>query len=143
MNQPLRRLAAVLFVAFALLILDVTYLQVVAGPRYRDDARNPRVVASRTGKERGLILSADRQILALGRVPEIDLFSFWRPEPQPWNNYEWAYDWATWLVYDHLGASALILLKCFALGALGYLLVRLADRLARVDDVQKSPLFWI
>ena len=64
MNQPLRRLAAALFVAFALLILDVTYLQVVAGPRYRDDDRNPRVVASRTGKERGLILTADQQILA-------------------------------------------------------------------------------
>jgi peptidoglycan glycosyltransferase len=64
MNQPLRRLAAALFVAFALLILDVTYLQVVAGPRYRDDDRNPRVIASRTGKERGLILTADQQILA-------------------------------------------------------------------------------
>lgn len=64
MNQPMRRLAAALFVAFALLILDVTYLQVVAGPRYRDDDRNPRVVASRTGKERGLILTADQQILA-------------------------------------------------------------------------------
>jgi hypothetical protein len=80
-------------------------------------------------------LAQGRQILALGRVPRIDLFSFWRPEPQPWNNYEWAYDWATWLVYDHLGASALILLKCFALGALGYLLVRLADRLARGSDL--------
>ncbi len=64
MNQPLRRLAAALFVAFALLILDVTYLQVIAGPRYRDDDRNPRVVASRTGKERGLILSSDEQVLA-------------------------------------------------------------------------------
>ncbi len=64
MNQPLRRLAAVLFVAFAVLILDVTYLQVIAGPRYRDDDRNPRVIASRTGKERGLIVSADGQVLA-------------------------------------------------------------------------------
>ncbi|MDH3261992.1 MAG: penicillin-binding transpeptidase domain-containing protein [Acidimicrobiia bacterium] len=64
MNQPLRRLAAALFVAFAVLILDVTYLQVIAGPRYRDDDRNPRVIASRTGKERGLILSADEQVLA-------------------------------------------------------------------------------
>lgn len=64
MNQPLRRLAALLFVAFAVLVLDVTYLQVIAGPRYRDDERNPRVVASRIGKERGLILSADGQVLA-------------------------------------------------------------------------------
>ncbi|MBW1830518.1 MAG: hypothetical protein JRJ10_02285, partial [Deltaproteobacteria bacterium] len=76
-------------------------------------------------------LAQGRQIVALGRVPQVDLFSFWQPTPQPWKNYEWAYDGVTWLVYDHLGANALILLKCLALGALGYLLVRLSDRLAR------------
>jgi hypothetical protein len=76
-------------------------------------------------------LAQGRQIVALGRVPHVDLFSFWKPTPQPWKNYEWAYDGATWLVYDHLGANALMLLKCLALGALGYLLVRLSDRLAR------------
>jgi hypothetical protein len=82
-------------------------------------------------------LAQGRQIVALGRVPEIDLFSFWQPTPQPWKNYEWAYDWSTWLIYDHLGANALILLKCLALGALGYLLVRLVDRLAR--GVELAP----
>jgi hypothetical protein len=76
-------------------------------------------------------LAQGRQIVALGRVPHVDLFSFWKPTPQPWKNYEWAYDGVTWLVYDHLGANALNLLKCLALGALGYLLVRLSDRLAR------------
>jgi hypothetical protein len=76
-------------------------------------------------------LAQGRQIVALGRVPQVDLFSFWQPTPQPWKNYEWGYDWATWMVYDHLGANALVLLKCLALGALGYLLVRLAERLAR------------
>ena len=75
-------------------------------------------------------LAQGRQIVALGRVPQVDLFSFWQQTPQPWKNYEWAYDWLTWVVYDHLGASALVLLKCLALGALGYLLVKLAGRLA-------------
>lgn len=76
-------------------------------------------------------LAQGRQIVALGRVPKVDLFSFWQPTPQPWNNYEWAYDLLTWLLYDHFGANALILLKCLLLGAMGYLLVILGARLAR------------
>ena len=76
-------------------------------------------------------LAQGRQIATLGRVPKVDLFSFWRPTPQPWHNYEWGYDLLTWLVYDRLGASALIVLKCIALAVLGYLLVVLATRLAR------------
>jgi len=82
MNQPVRRLAAALFLAFAVLILDVTYLQVVAGPRYRDDARNPRVIASRTGKERGLILSADEQTLAQSVADPDDPQRFSRVYPE-------------------------------------------------------------
>jgi hypothetical protein len=76
-------------------------------------------------------LAQGRQIVALGRVPKVDLFSFWKATPQPWMNYEWAYDWLSWLLYDHFGASALVLTKCLALAALGYLLVLLANRLAR------------
>lgn len=75
-------------------------------------------------------LAQGRQIEALGMVPRVDLFSFWKSEPQPWKNYEWAYDLATWLVYDHLGPSGLVLLKCMSLGVLGYLLVLLARRLS-------------
>jgi peptidoglycan glycosyltransferase len=82
MNQPLRRLAAVLFVAFALLILDVTYLQVIAGPRYRDDDRNPRVVASRIGKERGLILSADQRVLAESIIDPVNPQRYERLYPE-------------------------------------------------------------
>ena len=76
-------------------------------------------------------LAQGRQIVALGRVPKVDLFSFWKPEPQPWSNYEWGYDWLSWLVYDHLGANALIFAKCGALAVLGYLLVVLAFRMAQ------------
>ncbi len=75
-------------------------------------------------------LAQGRQIAELGYVPEVDLFSFWQATPQPWSNYEWAYDLLTWLVYDGLGPNALIGLKCLALAALGYLLVILAYRLS-------------
>jgi hypothetical protein len=84
-------------------------------------------------------LAQGRQIAALGRVPQLDFFSFWQATPQPWKNYEWGYDLVTWLVYEHLGANAVILLKCLALGALGYLLVLLADRLARGTELA-APL---
>ena len=76
-------------------------------------------------------LAQGRQIDELGRVPQVDLFSFWQPAPAPWKNYEWLYDVTTWLVYDRLGPSALVLLKCLLLGVLGYLLATLADRLSR------------
>jgi len=80
-------------------------------------------------------LAQGRQISELGRVPTVDLFSFWKPEPQPWSNYEWGYDWLSWLAYDHLGPNALIFAKCLALGVVGYLLVVLALRLARGAEV--------
>ena len=64
MNTSLRRLAAVLLLVFAVIAVDVTYLQVVAGPRYRDDPRNQRVVASRIATERGPILSWENVVLA-------------------------------------------------------------------------------
>jgi len=76
-------------------------------------------------------LAQGRQIAELGRVPAVDLFSFWKPTPQPWSNYEWGYDIVTWLIYDHFGPIALILIKCLLLAALGYVLVVLAHRLAQ------------
>ena len=76
-------------------------------------------------------LAQGRQIAELGRVPHVDLFSFWKPTPQPWSNYEWGYDVGTWLIYDHFGPTPLILIKCLLLAALGYILVVLACRLAR------------
>lgn len=75
-------------------------------------------------------LAQGRQIAELGHVPKVDLFSFWKPTPQPWSNYEWAYDLGTWWLYDTLGASGLVVVKCLALAALGASLVLLATRLA-------------
>ena len=64
MNGPLRRVAVAMFVGFMLLAIDVTYWQVVAADRLRDDQRNSRVLLTRTGRERGLIISADDVVLA-------------------------------------------------------------------------------
>jgi hypothetical protein len=76
-------------------------------------------------------LAQGRQIAELGRVPTVDLFSFWKPEPQAWSNYEWGYDLLTWLVYDHLGPNALIVIKCLLLALLGWSLVLLGQWLGR------------
>lgn len=75
-------------------------------------------------------LAQGRQIAALGRVPTVDPFSFWKTDPQPWTNYEWAYDAVSWWIYDWLGATGLVLAKCIALAFLGWALVRIAVRLA-------------
>lgn len=84
-------------------------------------------------------LAQGRQIAELGRVPTLDPFSFWKPTPQPWSNYEWGYDLVTWLIYDHFGPTALILLKCLLLAVLGYVLVVLAHRLAKGAELA-APL---
>ena len=83
-------------------------------------------------------LAQGRQIAELGRVPTVDLFSFWKPTPQPWSNYEWGYDLVTWLIYEHFGATALILIKCLLLAVLGYVLVLLAHRLAKGAELAAS-----
>ncbi len=84
-------------------------------------------------------LAQGRQIAELGRVPTVDLFSFWNPTPQPWSNYEWGYDLVTWLIYDQFGPTALILIKCLLLAVLGYILVMLAHRLAKGAELA-APL---
>jgi len=63
-NTPIRRLALVLLVIFGVIVLDLTYLQVVAGPRYRDDIRNPRLAASRSSTERGPIVTREGVVVA-------------------------------------------------------------------------------
>jgi peptidoglycan glycosyltransferase len=75
-NRPIRRLAAVLMLAFAVVVVDLTYLQVVAGPGYRDDPRNARVALAQAGRERGPILSLEGETLAQS-VPDPN-------DPQRW-----------------------------------------------------------
>jgi len=87
MNVPLRRAAYAILGAFVILIGTVTYIQAVEGPNLRDDPLNPRVVAWRTGRQRGPIVSSDGTLLAVStastndpklyerRYPEGDLYA--------------------------------------------------------------------
>ncbi len=64
MNRPTRRLATAILIAFGVLGLIATWVQVVAADTYRLDPRNARFSLAQSGKERGLIVSADGVVLA-------------------------------------------------------------------------------
>lgn len=81
MNVALRRAAYVLFAAFIVLVGSSTWIQAINGPEYRDDPRNPRVVAWRTGRERGPIVTADQQVIAFSSPAEDDAKLFQREYP--------------------------------------------------------------
>lgn len=82
MNLALRRAAYALFGAFIVLVGAIVYIQVVEGPDYRDDPRNARVAASRTGRERGPILTADQKVLAISTPSSSDPKLFERSYPE-------------------------------------------------------------
>ncbi len=82
MNGPIRKVAIAVFVAFALLLVDITYIQAIAGPGYRDDPRNPRVQIGIAGKQRGLILDAGGVRLAVSEPLPADPRRFVRVYPQ-------------------------------------------------------------
>jgi peptidoglycan glycosyltransferase len=71
-----------MFIAFAVLVGAVTYVQVVRGDEYKNDPRNARVVATRTGRERGPILSADEVVLAASTPSSIDPKLYVRSYPE-------------------------------------------------------------
>lgn len=64
MNGPIRRLAIGMFSAFAILLVTVTWYQVVRADDLKEDPLNPRPALSERGKERGLIVTADGMIVA-------------------------------------------------------------------------------
>jgi len=82
MNGPIRHLAMTLFVAFALLVGVVTWIQVVRGPEYRDDPRNARVVTARAGRERGTIITADGVVVAASQADGSDARLWERTYPE-------------------------------------------------------------
>ena len=102
MNGPIRRVALALFVLFGLLLSAVTYFQVIKGPDYRDDPRNVRVVAGRTGRERGTIISSDGVVIATSVPNPDDPRVFRRSYPES-NTYSHVVGYATLL----FGATAL------------------------------------
>lgn len=82
MNTPIRRLAFVLLVVLGILVLNLTYLQVVAGPRYRDDLRNPRVAAARSATERGPIVTREGVVAAESMPDPASTQDFIRAYPE-------------------------------------------------------------
>jgi penicillin-binding protein A len=82
MNRPLRRLAFGVLIGFAVLAVTATYLQAIAGPRYRDDPRNTRVAESRAGRERGGIITADGIVVARSVADPDDPRLFSRDYPE-------------------------------------------------------------
>lgn len=82
MNRPLRRTAFVILAVFAVLAVSATYLQAFAGPRYRDDPKNLRLVAWRTGRERGAIVTSDGVVVARSDTDPDDPRVFRREYPE-------------------------------------------------------------
>jgi len=82
MNAPIRRVALTIIAVFAILAMSATYLQAVAGPSYRDDPRNARLIAWRTGRERGTIVTAEGVVTARSDPSPDDAKLFRRTYPE-------------------------------------------------------------
>ena len=82
MNRSVRTAAYALLLCFGLLIVAVTWTQAIAGPDYRDDSRNPRLTAWRTGRERGPIVTADDVLVAVSTPSEADPNLYVRSYPE-------------------------------------------------------------
>lgn len=81
MNAPLRRIAWAILTGFLVLLLATTWIQAVAGPGYRDDPRNPRLVTWRVGRERGAIITTDAVVAAHSDPNPLDPQTFTRIYP--------------------------------------------------------------
>jgi peptidoglycan glycosyltransferase len=62
MSRSIRVTGLAVSVLIGVLAAAVVYHQAVAGPRYRDDLRNPRAIAG--AEDRGMIVAADGTVLA-------------------------------------------------------------------------------
>ena len=71
-----------LLAVLGMLVLNLTYVQVVAGPRYRDDLRNPRVAADRSATERGPIITREGVVLARSTPDPASAQDFVRTYPE-------------------------------------------------------------
>lgn len=80
MNAPLRRLALVSFLLFALLLGSSTWIQAVHASALRNDPRNSRTLMDQLGRERGPIV-VDGTSVAVSR-PVDDRYKYTRTYPQ-------------------------------------------------------------
>jgi hypothetical protein len=86
-------------------------------------------------------LAAGRQIVELGHVPKLDSFSYFRPQPATWVNYEWLSDLLFYLTYRAGGYAGLSALKLVLLGTLAALLIAIGR--ARAGRLGATLTTWI
>lgn len=79
MNAPLRRLALVSFVLFAMLLASATWTQAIQADSLRSDSRNSRTIVAQLGQERGPIV-VDGQAVAQSE-PVDDRYNYLRTYP--------------------------------------------------------------
>ncbi len=89
MDRPVRRLFLFFVLLFVALVLQLTYVQVVAAPKLKVESTNTRAIQEEMQVERGAIVSADGAVLADSK--EVDGF-YYREYPQgsltaPWLGY--------------------------------------------------------
>ncbi len=82
MNNSLRSAAYVLIGSFFVLIAGTIWVQAIKGPEFRDDPRNPRLVASLTGRDRGPIVTADDVVVAVSEPSPDDPLLYVRSYPE-------------------------------------------------------------
>ncbi|HWC79931.1 MAG TPA: penicillin-binding transpeptidase domain-containing protein [Pseudonocardiaceae bacterium] len=64
MNTPLRRVGVAMMALVALLLANITYIQVIDASTYQDSTYNKRQIENEFAQQRGLILAADGSTLA-------------------------------------------------------------------------------
>ncbi|MEA1904028.1 MAG: penicillin-binding transpeptidase domain-containing protein [Actinomycetota bacterium] len=81
MNGPIRRLGIGVFGLMGVMLLAVTWFQVVRADDLKTDPRNPRPALTERGKERGLIVAADGTIVAQS-IEDVENRAFIRQYPE-------------------------------------------------------------
>lgn len=81
MNAPLRRVGVVAFVLFALLFVNLNWIQVYKADDYRTDPHNSRVQLSEYQRQRGVIALAGGQVIVADSVATSDELKYLRRYP--------------------------------------------------------------
>lgn len=80
MNRPLRRMAAVVMILFAALIINANWIQAVQAPDLRNASGNSRTLLDEYDRKRGPILVAGKEVAR--SVPTKDALKYLRTYPQ-------------------------------------------------------------
>lgn len=78
MNTPLRKVGVTMLAMVALLLANITYLQVVKADDYRADSRNNHVLLDEYSRERGKIVSDEAGQVLAGIEPVDDTLEYQR-----------------------------------------------------------------